>query len=139
MIDLGIMNDFADYKKLAIFENFSRRIGEINRALDSVAETKLLRQAHRCVTYRDDPTGAAHFVDDVATIVGFDLLLHGGHYIGRAQINLLARRRAARNQIRAHGFGQRNRNRPFSNGRLSAESPYPQAITDRPAEGREGP
>jgi hypothetical protein len=53
--------------------------------------------------------------------VRLDLLLHSSHYVGRAEIHFLPRCCAARNQIRTHGFGQRNPNRPFSNDRPSVE------------------
>ena len=116
------MNDLADNKKPAIFENFARRIGEIDRALDPVTKTKLFRQAHGRVAHGNDPARAPDLIDDVAAIMRLDLLLHGRHHVGRTQVHLLARRRAAGNQIRAHGFGQCNPNRPFSNGRPSAKS-----------------
>ena len=51
MVDLGVMNDFADNKKLAIFENLARCIGKIDRALDTVAKAELFRQAHRGVAH----------------------------------------------------------------------------------------
>jgi hypothetical protein len=84
MIDLGIMNDFADNKKLAIFKNFARRIGEIDRALHAVAKTKLFRQAHRGVAHGDDSTRPAHLLDNIASVVRLDLLLHRSHYVGGA-------------------------------------------------------
>src|SRR5713101_381638 len=108
MIDLWVMNDFADNKEPAILENFARSISEINRALDTVTKTKLFRQAHRRVAHGNDPTRAAHLFDNVATIVRLDLLLHRGHHVRCAQIDFLARRRAAGNKIRAHNYSERS-------------------------------
>ena len=95
MIDLGVVNDFADNKEPAIFENLACGISEINRALNTVAKAELFRQAHSGVAHGDDSTSPAHFIDNVAAVVRFHLLLHRSHHVWRAQINLLARRRAA--------------------------------------------
>lgn len=102
MINLRVMNDFADNKKLAIFENLARSIGKIDRALYPVAKAELFGQAHRGVAHGNDPTRPTHFVYNVAAVMRFHLFLHRGHDIGRAQINFLARCRAAGNKIRAH-------------------------------------
>ena len=102
MIDLGVVNDFADNKEPAIFENLACGISEINRALNTVAKAKLFRQAHRGVAHGDDASRPAHFIDNVAAVVGFHLLLHRSHHVRRAQIHFLPRRRAAGNKIRAH-------------------------------------
>ena len=96
------MNDLADNEKPAILENLARGIGEIDRALDAVAKTELLRQAHRRVADGNDSARAAHLLDDIAAIMRFDLFLHGRHHLRRAQVYFLARRCAAGNQIRAH-------------------------------------
>ena len=56
MVDLRVVNDFADNKKTAIFKDFARGIRQIDRALDPVAKTKLLRQAHGRVAHGDDST-----------------------------------------------------------------------------------
>ena len=96
------MNDLADDEEPAILENFARRIGEIDRALDAVTKTELLRQPHRRVAHGDDAAGAPDFVDDVAAVMRLDLFLHGRHHLRRAQVHFLARRCAAGDQIRAH-------------------------------------
>src|SRR4030095_3486324 len=121
MIDLGVMDDFTDNKKTAILKNLSRRICEIDRALDAIAKTKLFRQAYRGGTHCNGAPGPAHFFDNIAPIVRLDLLLDGSHHVGRAQVHFLAGRCAAGNQVRTHGFGQRNSKRPFSNGWTEAE------------------
>ena len=51
MIDLGVVNDFADNKKAAIFEDFARGVSEVDRALHPIAKTKLLCQTHCRVAY----------------------------------------------------------------------------------------
>src|SRR4029453_16246132 len=116
MIDLRVMNDFPDNKKPAIFENLARRIREIDRALDTVAKTKLFRQAHRSVAHGDDPPRPAHFLDDVTAVVRFHLLLHRSHHVGRAQVHFLPRSCAAGNEIRAHDLANVTLTGPFSNG-----------------------
>src|SRR6516162_1205632 len=102
MIDLGIVNNFADDEQLSILKNLALSISKVDCTLDTVAEPKLLCQAHRCIADRNDSAGATDFFDDVAPIMRLHLLLHGRHYVRRAQIHFLARRRAAGNQVRAH-------------------------------------
>src|SRR6266478_4958072 len=102
MIDLGVVNDFADDKKPAIFEDFARGISEIDRALDPVTKTKLFRKTHGGIAHGNHPPSPAHFFDNITAIVRFDLLLNGSHHIRRAEVYLLARGCAAGNQIRAH-------------------------------------
>src|SRR2546423_4073925 len=121
MINFRVMNNLADNKKPAIFENFACSIRKIDRALDPVAKTELFRQAHGGIAHGNDSTRPAHLLHNVTAIVRFDLLLHRGHYIRRAEVHFLPRGRAAGNQVRTHDFGQRNPNWPFSNGRPSAE------------------
>ena len=102
MIDLWVMNDFADNEQSPFFEYFARGVSKIDRALDAVAEPKLLGQTHSRVADRNDSPGTPNFFDNVAAIMRLHLLLHGRHYIRRPQIHLLVRRCAAGNQIRAH-------------------------------------
>ena len=102
MINLGVVNNFADNKKPAIFENLARCIGEIDRALDTVAKPKLFRQAHRGVAHGNDSTRAPHFFYNVAAVMRLHLFLHRSHDVGCAQVDFLARCRATGNKIRAH-------------------------------------
>jgi len=95
MIDLGIMNNFADDEQPAIFENLASGIREVDCALNPVAEPKLLCQTHGSIANRNNPAGAPDFFDDVAPIMRLHLLLHGRHYVRRAQIHFLACGRAA--------------------------------------------
>ena len=97
------MNDLADDEEPAVLENFSRRIGEIDRALDAVTKAELLRQPYRDVAALENAAGAPDLVHDIAAIMRFDLLLHRRHHFGRTQVHLFARRRAAGNKVGAHG------------------------------------
>ncbi len=54
LVDLGIVNDLAENEEPAVLENLPRRVGEIDRALDAVAKSELLRQPHRDVAHRED-------------------------------------------------------------------------------------
>jgi hypothetical protein len=142
MIDLGVVNDFADNKEPAIFENLACGVSEINRALDTVAKAKFFRQAHRGVPHGDDSTRPAHFIDNVAAVVRLHLLLHCSHHVGCAQIDFLACRRAAGNKIRTHGLG---RNIPLTGRFAVANEPVKISlnprirITGRPAVDLEDP
>ena len=69
MIDLRVMNNFADNEQAAILENLARGVCEIDRAFDAVAETKLLRQAHCGISHGNDSAGAPHLFDNIAAVV----------------------------------------------------------------------
>ena len=97
MIDLGVMNDFADNKEPAILENFARSIGKIDCALDPVAKAELFREAYGGIAHGNDSTSPANLLDNIAPIVRFDLLLHCGHHIRRAEVHFLPRGCAAGN------------------------------------------
>ena len=96
------MNNLADNEEPPVLKNLARGVSQIDRALDAVAKAELLGQPHSCITYGNDPPGAPHFFDDIATIMRLDLLLHRGHHVRRAEIDLFARRCAAGDKIRAH-------------------------------------
>src|SRR6266851_2330689 len=102
MIYLRVVNDLADDEEPALFENFARGVSEIDRALDPVTKAELLGEANGGVADFNDPAGAMHFIDNVAAIMLLDLLLHRRHHIRRTQVDLLARRRSAGNEVRAH-------------------------------------
>ena len=102
MVHLWVVNDLADNKEPAILKNFARGIGEIDRALDPVAEAKLFREAHGCIAHRNDSTRATHLIDDVAPVMRLHLFLDRSHHVRGAQIDFLARCRAAGNKIRTH-------------------------------------
>ena len=69
MIDLGIVNDFADNKEPAIFEDFARGISEIDRALNAITEAELFCQAYGRVVNGNRSTGTPHFFDNVAPVM----------------------------------------------------------------------
>src|SRR5215471_1401931 len=114
MIDLRIVNDLADNEEPLVFENFARRIGEIDRSLDAVTKTELFRETHGRFANFNDPALSANLVDDVAAVMLFDLLLHRGHHVRRAEVYFLARGRSARDEVRAaHAFGNVSTTRPI--------------------------
>src|SRR5689334_9149960 len=96
------MDDFPDNEKAALLEDFARGIGEIDGALDAVAEAKLLCQPHGHAVDRDDAPIAPDFVDNVAAIVRFDLFLDGGHDFRSAEVDLVTGSGAAGDEVCAH-------------------------------------
>src|SRR5882672_1262474 len=102
MIYLGVVNDLADNEEPALFENFACGVSEIDRALDPVTKAELLGEANGGGADCNDPSGAMHFVDDIAAIMLLDLFLDGSHHVRRPQVYFLARRRSAGNEVRAH-------------------------------------
>ena len=91
------MNDFADNEEPSVFKNLARRICEIDRALNPITKAKLLRQAHCSIAHRNHSTGTTDFLDDVAAVMRFNLLLDRSHHIRRAEVYFLARCCAAGN------------------------------------------
>ena len=69
MIDLRVMNNFADNKQSSFFEYFARGVSKIDRALDAVAEPKLLGQTHSRIADRNNSPGASYFFNDIAAIM----------------------------------------------------------------------
>src|SRR6266850_8312434 len=114
MIYLGVVNDLADNEEPALFENFARGVSKIDRALDPVTKAELLGEANGGVADCNDPSGAMHFVDDIAAIMLLDLFLHRGHHVRRTQVYFLARRRSAGNEVRAHRLKSLTRHGCFS-------------------------
>src|SRR5262245_32580817 len=102
MIDFRVMNNFSHNEQAAILENLARGVRQIDRAFDTVAKTKLLREAHCRIPYGNHAAGPTDLFDDIAAVVRLDLLLHGRHHVGRTQVHFLAGSCAAGNQVRAH-------------------------------------
>ena len=102
MIHLWVVNDLAHNKEPAILKNFARGVREIDRAFDPVTEAKLFREAHGCIAHGNDSTCPTHLIDDVALVMRLHLFLHRSHHVRGAQIDFLARCRAAGNKIRTH-------------------------------------
>ena len=69
MVDLWVMNDFADNEQPPFFEDFARGVSKIDRALDAVAEPKLLGQTHSRIADRNNSPGASYFFNDIAAIM----------------------------------------------------------------------
>ena len=104
MIDLRIVNDFPDDKKTAILENLAGCVRQIDCTLDPVAKTKLFCQTHCSIADGDDPARPANFFHNVAAVVRLNLLLHGSHHVGCAEVHFLPRCCAAGNKVRAHAI-----------------------------------
>ena len=111
MIDLWVMNDFADNKQATVLENFPGGVRQIDRPLDPVAKAEFLREADSRVTNANDSASAANFVDNVTAIMLLDLFLHRGHNVGRTQVDFLARRRSAGDEVRTHDLEHFNMSR----------------------------
>src|SRR5207253_1007138 len=100
LVDLGVMNDFADNKQATVLENFPGGVGQIDRPLDPVAKAEFLREADSRVTNANDSASAANFVDNVTAIMLLDLFLHRGHNVGRTQVDFLDKVRRAGGIVR---------------------------------------
>ena len=96
------MNNLSDDEKPAILEYLARRVSQIDRPLDSVTKTELLGQSHGRAAHRNNSARAPDLVNDIAAVVSLHLLLDRRHHVGRTQVYLLSRRRAAGYKICAH-------------------------------------
>ena len=99
------MDDLSDNEEPAVLENLARCISQIDGALHPVTKAELLGQANGGVSDRNNSALPPDLVHDVTAIMGLHLLLHRRHHVGGAQIHLLARGRAAGDQVRAHRPG----------------------------------
>src|SRR5437763_16088617 len=102
MFELKIINYLTYNKEPAISKYFARRVGEVDRTLNAVTKPELFRQAYGRVTNGKNSAGAANFFDNIAALMRRHLFLHRRHHVGRAQVDVVARCRAAGNKIRAH-------------------------------------
>src|SRR5207249_10180650 len=68
-VHLRVVNDFADDEEAAVLKNFARGVGEIDGALDAVAESKLLGQPHRHITNGNDAAVTANSIDHIAAVM----------------------------------------------------------------------
>ena len=69
LVHFRVMNDFTNDEETTIFENLASGIGQIDRALDSVAKSKLLGQPHRHIANGNNAAVAAHPINDTAAIM----------------------------------------------------------------------
>ena len=92
-VDLRVVDDLAeDEQPLALeFLALARGVGEVDGAFHPVAKAELLGQPHRQPGRRQDAALRADALDEFAAVVGFHLRLDGGHDVGRAQVDALAR------------------------------------------------
>ena len=89
IVDLGIVDDFAEQKNTTIGISPARRISEIDGAFDAITKPKFLRQLYGQVAGRKNVSVGADPFDQVAAVMREDLGLHSSHNIGPAQIDLL--------------------------------------------------
>ena len=87
-IDIRIVDDFAEEKNPAVGKNLARGIGQIDGPLDSIAEPELLRETDRCGSRLENTAVGADIFHQFAPVVAFDLGLHMGHHVRRAQVQL---------------------------------------------------
>ena len=86
-VHIGVVDDFAEEKNPAVFENFARRVGEVDGAFDAVAKAKFLCEADGCISRLEDTALCAEFFDEFAAVVGFHLGLDLGHDLRRADVD----------------------------------------------------
>jgi hypothetical protein len=89
VIDIGVVNNFSEDIQRFVRKNFPRRVSEINRALNPVAEPKLLREPHRQSPGGNPVPSRAHTVHQLAEIMRLDLRLHLFHHIRTAEIDTI--------------------------------------------------
>ena len=88
MIDLRVMNNLSDNEQAAIFENLPGGISQIDCPFHAITKAKLLRQPDRCVPHGQYTPICPDPFDNYTPVVGFYLLLHFLHHVGRAEIDL---------------------------------------------------
>ena len=89
VVDLGVVDDFAQQVDVMSLEMLGRGIGQVDRALHPVAKTERLRQFHREAVGRKVRLGVAQVIDDGAPVMAFHLFLHQLHDLRGAEINAL--------------------------------------------------
>ena len=92
-VDVGVVDDFADEEEVAIGKDLAGGVSEIDSALDAVAKTELLGQAHGQVTKGGNAAGGAQTLDHRTVIVRFDGGLHFFHDLRGAEVDSLGRGR----------------------------------------------
>src|SRR5579862_1072622 len=102
LVDLRVVDDLAQDEEPAILENLARGVGQVDGPLDPVAEAELLRQLQGYPLEADDAPAGAQPLDDLAAVVRFNLRLHGGHDIRRAEVD--PRLRGGCGRRRGHRF-----------------------------------
>ena len=88
IVDLGIVDDFAEDINWLVRENFSRGISQINRALDAITKTEFLRQLYSQPIGGQDMASCANAVNEFAPIMRKNLGLNRFHDVGAAKVDL---------------------------------------------------
>ena len=92
IVDLRVVDDFAEQiNGLVRGEIFPRGIGEVDRALDAVAETEFLRELDGEAVGGEHAAVGADAFDEFAAVVGEHLGLHGLENIGPAEVDFFLR------------------------------------------------
>ena len=78
-VNLGIVDDLPDQEESCLWENFPRRVSEIDGPLNAVAESELLREADSGGPDPENGSLSADPLDETAMVMVLDLLLHTGH------------------------------------------------------------
>ena len=86
-VDLLIVDDLPEEKDAAVSEDFASGVGEVDGALDAVAEAKIAREAHGGGTDLDHAAFGTNLLNDEAAVVGFHLSLHTLHHLRGANIH----------------------------------------------------
>src|ERR1019366_10464431 len=89
VVDLRLMDDFAENINRLQREDFASGIGQIDGSLNTIAEAELLGELDGQVTRRKDTPAAPDALNQVAAIVRQDLGLNRRHDIWTAEIDLL--------------------------------------------------
>jgi len=88
IVDLRVMDDFAEDVERLIGEDLPRGIGQVNGPLDAVAKAELLGEPDRQVARCQHIPVAANALDQAAAIVRQHLGLNCRHDIRAAQVDL---------------------------------------------------
>ena len=93
VVDLRVVDDLAENIDRLLGKDLARGIGQVNGALDAVAEAELLGELDGQVAGGKDMPAGADALDQVAAIMREDLRLHRRHDIRAAEVDLLRRGR----------------------------------------------
>ena len=89
VVHLRVVDDLAEDIDGLIGEDLARGVGQVNGALDAVAEAEFLGQLDGQVARGKHMPAGANALDQVAAVMREDLGLDGGHDIRTAEVDLL--------------------------------------------------
>ena len=95
VVHLGVVDDFAEQinrrVRRVVGKIFPRGVGEVNRALDAVAEAEFLGELHGEFAGGKHATAGADALDDFAAVMRQHLGLHRLHDVGAAEVDFFLR------------------------------------------------